>query len=257
MMSGKLQEKVALITGGSGGIGAATAVAFAREGATGIGIHYSTSRRRAEDLAARIRSQGCDCRPIKADVSDRQQAFNLVEQVANAFGGLDVLVCYAGHPFVREEWFAPFEDLSYEILLKPLQVDLLGSVYCVQAASPHLQASANGRLILVSSTPALTGDTVGISYLLAKGALLSLTKALARVLGPSGVHVNCLVPGSIDTPAMASLTEEERRDLEAESVLRRMGSAEEVARKAVYLASTDSDFQTGTALVVDGGFAMQ
>ncbi len=255
-MVSRLEGKIALITGASGGIGAATALAFVEEGARGVGLHYSRSQDEAEVLASHIRSRDCECVTAKADLTHREQAFALVEGVAEKLGGLDVLVCYAGHPFVREEWFAPFRELTPESLMKPLQVDLLGSVYCAQAALPLLEASGDGRLIFVSSTPALTGDTVGISYLLAKGAILSLTKSLARVLGPKNVHVNCLVLGSIDTPAMADLTEEERRGLEAESVLGRMGSAEEVARKAVYLASADSDFQTGTALVVDGGFAM-
>ncbi len=255
-MGGKLAGKAALITGASGGIGAATALAFAEEGARGVGIHYSTAKKRATSLASRIQSKRCECVTVRADVTDREQAFKLVERVADKLGGLDILVCYAGHPFVRDEWFAPFHELTPEVLMRPLQVDLLGSVYCAQAALPWLESSGRGRLIFVSSTPALTGDTVGISYLLAKGALLSLTKSLARVLGPKNVHVNCLVLGSIETSAMASLTEEERRELEEESSLRRMGSAEEVALKSVYLASDDSDFQTGTALVVDGGFAM-
>lgn len=255
-MDGKLAGKAALITGASGGIGATTALVFAEEGARGVGIHYSRSQAEADALASRIRSRDCECVTAMADLTDREQAFALVESVAERLGGLDILVCYAGHPFVREEWFAPFRELTPESLMKPLQLDLLGAVYCAQAALPSLEASESGRLIFVSSTPALTGDTVGISYLLAKGAILSLTKSLARVLGSKNVHVNCLVLGSIDTPAMAGLTEEERRGLELESALGRMGSAEEVARKAVYLASADSDFQTGTALVIDGGFAM-
>ncbi len=207
-------------------------------------------------MAAEIRRIGSEALPLKADVSDRRQAQSLVEEVVSTFGGLDILVCYAGHRFSREEWFSPFEELSEDALMMPLKVDLLGSIYCAQAAMSHLKESENGRIILVSSTPALTGDVVGISYLLAKGALISLTKALARYLGPFNVHVNCLVLGSIATRAMASLTEEERRELEEEAVFGRMGSPEEVARKAVFLASDDADFQTGTTLVIDGGLAM-
>ncbi len=253
-MAGKLEGQIALITGASGGIGAATARAFAEEGAAGIAIHYASSRERAEVLREEIRALGPQSVVLQADVSNRREAHRLVADTAEALGGLDVLVCFAGHPFLREEWFRPFEELSEEELLAPLRVDLLGSVYCAQAAVNLLRQSGSARVVLVSSTPALTGDVEGVSYLLAKGALLSLTRALARLLGPAGVHVNCLVLGSIDTEAMEALTEEERRPLEEEATLGRLGTAEEVARKVVYLASPDVSFQTGTALVVDGGF---
>lgn len=255
-MASKLEGKAALITGASGGIGSATALEFAREGSRGIGIQYTTGKERAEALAADVRHLGSEAAVLQADISKVEDAKRLVEGVVDAFGALDILICLAGHPFHREEWFKPFEQLAAKDLMRPIEVDLLGSIYCSQAAIPHLRQSGEGRIVLVSSTPALTGDTVGISYLLAKGALISLTKSLAQYLGPDGIHVNCLVLGSIDTEAMSNLMEEERRSLEEEASLRRMGTPEEVARKAVYLASKDSDFQTGTLMVVDGGFAM-
>jgi 3-oxoacyl-[acyl-carrier protein] reductase len=255
-MGSKLEGKVALVTGASGGLGSATVLEFAREGAQGIGVHYSRARERAEELVAQVRDLGSDAIALGADVSSRQEARRLVEEVVRAFGRLDVLVCFAGHPISREEWFSSFEELGEEDLMRPIHVDLMGSVYCAQASVPHLKRSGNGRIVFISSTPAITGDVAGFSYLLAKGALLSLTRALARYLGPYGVHVNCLALGSIATEAMAILTEEERRELEEEAALRRMGTPEEVARKALYLASGDSDFQTGTIIVVDGGYAM-
>jgi 3-oxoacyl-[acyl-carrier protein] reductase len=256
-MGTKLKGKVALVTGASGGLGSATVLEFAREGARGIGVHYSSARERAQELASQVRELGSEALPVRADVSSRGQARMMVEEVVGAFGSLDVLVCFAGHPLTREDWFSPFEELTEKQLLRPLRVDLLGSVYCAQAAFPHLRQSQSGRIVFISSTPALTGDTSGISYLLAKGALLSLTRALALYMGPYNVHVNCLALGSIATEAMAAFTEEERGELEEEAALRRMGTPEEVARKAVYLASEDSEFQTGTVLVVDGGYAMR
>lgn len=253
-MTGALRGKVALVTGGSGGIGAATVRAFAREGAAGVGIHYTRSRERAEELAAAVAREGTEAVPLQADLAEREEARRLVERTVEAFGALHVLVCYAGHPFRRDEWFAPFEDLTEAQLLSPLRVDLLGSVYCLQAAVPHLK-EAGGRIILVSSTPALRGDVEGFSYLLAKGGILSLTKALARYLGPEGVHVNCLALGSIGTEAMGDLSEEEEQALAEETALLRVGQPEEVARKAVFLASDDASFLTGATLVVDGGYA--
>lgn len=256
-MASKLRGRVALVTGASGGLGFATVEEFAREGARGIGIHFSRGRQRAEELVTRVGELGSQGLAVRADVSRKEEAARMVEEVVEAFGRLDVLVCLAGHRLTREEWFVPFEELTEEQLLAPIRVDLLGSVFCAQAASPHLRSSGSGRVILVSSTPAITGDVVGISYLLAKGALISLTRALALHLGPYNVHVNCLALGSIATDAMAAFTEEERRELEEETALGRMGTPEEVARKVVYLASEDSDFQTGSVLTVDGGYAMR
>lgn len=256
-MTGRLEGKVALITGGSGGIGAATARAFVEEGVKGLALHYASARERAETLAEELRALGPRVVTLKADVADRREAHRLVADTVKALGGLDALLCFAGHPFEREAWFRPFEQLAEEELLQPLRVDLLGSLYCAQAAADPLREAGDGRLVLVSSTPALTGDVVGLSYLLAKGAILSLTRALARLLGPAGVHVNCLVLGSIATEAMEALTPEEQAALEEEATLGRMGSPEEVAQKAVYLASSDVRFQTGTALVVDGGYAFR
>jgi NAD(P)-dependent dehydrogenase (short-subunit alcohol dehydrogenase family) len=255
-MAGRLEGRVALITGGSSGLGSATVRAFAREGAAGLGIQYHTNKARAEELVAEAEQAGAKAVALRCDANRRKEAHELVRTAVEALGGLDTLVCYAGHPFRREEWLTPFEDLDEEVLMKPLGIDLLGSLFVAQASIPHLRASGRGRIVFTASTPAVSGDVVGISYLLAKGALLSLTRSLAWYLGPDNVHVNALVLGSIDTDAMAGLTEEERRELEEETALKRFADPEEVARKAVFLASDDASFQTGTGLVVDGGFLM-
>ncbi|MFQ5918715.1 MAG: SDR family NAD(P)-dependent oxidoreductase [Thermoplasmata archaeon] len=255
-MSGRLEGRVALITGGSGGLGSATVRAFAEEGAAGLGIQYHTNKAQAEELVAGAKRVGTEAVALQCNATRREEAYELVGAAVEALGGLDTLVCYAGHPFRREEWFTPFEDLDEEVLMKPLGIDLLGSLFVAQAAIPHLRTSGRGRIVFTASTPAVSGDVVGISYLLAKGALLSLTRSLAWYLGRDGVHVNALVLGSIDTWAMAGLSKEERRDLEEETALKRFASPEEVARKAVHLASEDASFQTGTGLVVDGGFLM-
>ncbi|MFQ5552376.1 MAG: SDR family NAD(P)-dependent oxidoreductase [Thermoplasmata archaeon] len=256
-MARMLEGKRVLITGGTGGMGSATAREFAARGAAAIGVHYSSAKVKAEKLVDELEAGGTKALAVQADVSQRDSASNLVNQVATAFGGLDAVVAYAGYPFDRDDWCAPFEALTEEILMRPIRVDLLGSVFTAQAAIPYLKESGSGRLVFVSSTPAVSGDVVGISYLLAKGGLLSLTKALAWYLGPDNIHVNSLVLGSIDTPAMAPLTEEERRELAEETALKRLGDPVEVARKAAFLASDDSSLITGTLMAVDGGFLMR
>ncbi|MFQ6013431.1 MAG: SDR family NAD(P)-dependent oxidoreductase, partial [Thermoplasmata archaeon] len=205
-MSGRLAGRIALITGGSGGLGSATVRAFAQEGVAGLGIQYHGNKARAEDLVAETERAGSRALALPCNATHRKEAFKLVRSAAEGLGGLDVLVCFAGHPFRRDEWFTPFEELTPEVLLKPLEIDLLGSLYVAQAAIPYLRRSGAGRIVFAASTPAVSGDVVGISYLLAKGALLSLTRSLARYLGPDSVQVNALVLGSIDTPAMAGLT---------------------------------------------------
>jgi 3-oxoacyl-[acyl-carrier protein] reductase len=255
-MSGRLEGRIALITGGTGGLGSATVRAFAQEGTKGLGIQYHTNKAKAEELVAEAERVGSKAVALRCNATQREEAAQLVGGAVDALGGLDTLVCYAGHPFRREEWFAPFEDLTQEVLMKPLNIDLMGSLFVAQAAIPHLRDSGRGRIVFTASTPAVSGDVVGISYLLAKGALLSLTRSLAWYLGPDNVHVNALVLGSIDTHAMVGLSQEERRELQEETALKRLADPDEVARKAVYLASDDASFQTGTGLVVDGGFLM-
>ncbi len=252
----RLEGKVALITGASGGMGRATAVEFAREGARAIGVHYSSSRERAAKIVEEVKRLGTEARALGADVGKPDEARGLVQAVVKAWGTLDVLVCYAGHPFRRGEWFAKFEELKPEDLMAPIRTDLLGSVYCCQAAAEHMKPRRTGHIVLVASTPAITGDVVGISYLIAKAGILGLTKALALYLGPSNIQVNAVAPGSIKTQAM-DLTEEEERDLAREGALKRLGTPEEVARKVVFLASEDASFTTGQTLVVDGGYALR
>jgi 3-oxoacyl-[acyl-carrier protein] reductase len=253
----RLKGRVALITGGSGGMGSVTAEEFAREGARAVGVHYSSSKEAAEEVMGRVKALGAEARAFRADVARRSEVEAMVRAVVDAWGAIDILVCFAGHPFRREEWFSPFEELGEESLLAPLRTDLLGSVHCCQAVIPHMRERGWGRIVLVGSTPAIVGDTVGISYLMAKAGILALGRALALYLGPHGIHVNSIAPGSIKTPAMAGLTKEEESTLVEASALKRFGDPREVARKAVFLASDDVEFQTGTTLVVDGGYALR
>jgi 3-oxoacyl-[acyl-carrier protein] reductase len=254
---GALEGRYALITGASGGMGRATAVEFAKEGAAGIGLQYSRNRAAAESVAKAVRGHGAEPLLLKADVSDRAACHGIVKAFVRRFHRLDALVCYAGHPFRKDVWFAGFEGLTEDAFLGPFRVDLLGSVFAAQAAVPVMKRQRRGAIVLVGSTPAITGDVVGIPYFVAKAGVLALTKGLAQLLGPHNVHVNAIAPGAVDTEAMAGLPKKEAASLAREAALKRRGAPQEIARKAVFLCSDDASFMTGVTLVVDGGYAMR
>jgi 3-oxoacyl-[acyl-carrier protein] reductase len=257
-VSRKLEGRVALITGASGEIGSATAMEFAKEGAIGVALHYNRNRGPAEQILRRMKRLGTDGIALKADISRPDEAGILVKKTVARFGRLDALVCLAGHPFQRDHWFGQFEKLTPEQLKKPLRVDLLGNAFVVQSAIPVMRKQYRAKIVLIGSTPALTGDSVGISYLIAKAGILAMTRALAQYLGPSNINVNALALGSIETRSTTGhLTARERKQLAAEAALKRFGTPQEIAREIVFLVSDDSDFITGQTIVADGGYAMR
>ena len=136
-------------------------------------------------------------------------------------------------------------------------MDLLGSVFAAQVAVPVMRKQRGGAIVLVGSTPAITGDVAGIPYFVAKAGVLALTRGLAQLLGPHNVHVNAIAPGAVDTDAMAGLSQKDAKSLAQEAALKRRGTPQEIARKAVFLCSDDASFMTGVTLVVDGGYAMR
>ncbi len=257
-MSPKLAGRVSLITGASGEIGGAVAVEFAREGATGISLHYNSNRRKAVEVAAAVRKLGSRGVVLRANISSPAQAKSLVTRTCAKFGRLDILVCVAGHPFLKEDWFCDFGDLTVEQLRNPIDVDLLGNAYVVQAAIRHMKRRRSGKIVFIGSTPAITGDSFGITYLVAKAGLLALTRALAQHLGPHNIRVNALALGSVDSKAtLGHLNSRQKSELAREAALGRFGTPLEVARKVVFLSGDDSDFITGQTLIVDGGYAMR
>lgn len=252
---GRLDGRAALVTGGSGGIGKATVIELAKDGAR-VALQYNRGKDSAEAVAEQVLRAGGKCVALKADVTDRADCDDLVRKAVAALGRLDVVACFAGLPFRKEDWTKRFVDLTPEDFRAPLDVDLFGSLYVAQAAIPTMVRQRRGSLILIGSTPALTGDTVGVPFLIAKAGILALTRALAQTYGGDGIRVNALALGSIDTEPMHELSKKDREALAAEPALRRWGTPDEVARVVAFLGADDSSYITGQTIVVDGGYAL-
>lgn len=239
---------VVLITGASRGIGAAAARLFAQEG-WDVAVNYHKSERAARTLAEELTALGVRACAIRADVSDPTQASALVEQTVSALGGLDALVCSAGIALPQQL----LTDTTDEQWRSVFSVNVDGTFYAIRAAVPHFVHQKAGRIITLSSMWGVTGGSCEAAYSASKGAVVALTRALAKELGPSGITVNCVAPGVIDTHMNAHLDEESLSALRDETPLQRVGTPEEAARSILFLASPGGDFLTGQVLQPNGG----
>ena len=237
--------KTALITGASRGIGAAVARRLHADGYT-VALNYQRSRAEAEALAADL--QGI---ALPADVSDPAQARALVEAVLKHFGRLDALVCSAG-----VAWQGLTQDMGLEEYRRVMGVDLDGTFYCCQAALPPMLHRKEGRIVTLSSMWGQVGGSCEAAYSAAKAGVIGLTRALAKEVGPSGITVNCIAPGVIDTEMNARLSAEDLAALAGETPLGRVGTPEEAAAAITFLASDEASFLTGQVVAPNGGLVI-
>lgn len=240
-----MMAKTALITGGSGDIGAAIAHSLAAEGHK-VAIHYNTGRARAEALAEELGGIA-----LQADLSDPRQVGRMVDTVLEKFCQLDILVCNAGLSKT-----GLLSDLTEAEWREIFAVNVDGIFHCCQAVLPHFIHKKAGKIVTVSSMWGQVGASCEVAYSASKAAVIGLTRALAKELGPSGIAVNCVAPGVIDTDMNAALTGEDLAALREETPLGRIGTAEDVARCIAFLASESADFITGQVLPVNGGLVI-
>ncbi len=242
-----MREKTVLITGASRGIGAAAARAFARAG-WAVAVNYCRSEGEAFALVDELRALGAPAMAVRADVSDPDQAAAMVDNVLENFCQLDTLVCNAGISVT-----GMLCDITQEQWRRLFAVNVDGTFHCIRAALPHMVHRKAGRIITVSSMWGVTGGSCEVGYSASKGAVIAMTKALAKELGPSGITVNCVAPGVIDTEMNAALGPQDLAALAEETPLGRIGRPEEVAAAMVFLASEGAGFITGQVLQPNGG----
>lgn len=242
--------KVALITGASRGIGRAEAKRFAQEGYQVI-ANYHHAKEQVMELAQEMAQQGYSVIPMQADVSDPMQVEQMVEKVLQQFHHIDVLVCNAG--IAKQGLLTDFTPESWREIMA---VNLDSVFYCCRAVLPDMIRRQSGCIITTSSMWGITGASCEVPYSTSKAAIIGLTKALAKEVGPSGIRVNCIAPGVIDTEMNGNLTPEVMEELREETPLCQIGTAEQVAACAAFLAGEDASFVTGQVLSANGGFVI-
>lgn len=245
--SGRLAGKVALITGGDSGIGRATAVLFAREGAR-VAIHYKDEHADAEETMLLVRAEGAEGVSVSGDLGERAEAHRAVAEVLDRFGRLDILVNNAGEQHPQDSVL----DISEAQLKRTFATNIFAQFYLVQAALPHL--SAGSAIVNLTSVTAFRGQDRLVDYASTKGAILAFTRALSGQLADKGVRVNAVAPGPIWTPLIPSTFPAEKvAAFGADVPLARPGQPNEVAPCILFLACADSSYMTGQTLHPNGG----
>lgn len=237
--------KTVLITGGSRGIGAATARKFAQEGYR-VAINYNHSQAEAEALADELGGIA-----LQGDVSNPQEMASVVDNVLEIFCQLDILVCNAG---VAQQKL--FGDLTDEDWRHMFAVNVDGTFHAIRAVLPHFIHNKAGRIVTVSSMWGQIGGSCEVAYSATKAAVIGLTKALAKEVGPSGITVNCVAPGVIATDMNSNLTTQDLDSLKEETPLETIGTPEDVANSIFFLASDAAAFITGQVLSPNGGLVI-
>ncbi len=243
-------KPTAIITGGSRGIGAATAHLLAARGYAVV-IAYRSSEMAAKTLEKELLSQGMDALAVKADVTDVEEVTALFATAYDTYGSVDVLVNNAG--IASQQLLTDVSDATYEAVVT---TNLGGVFRCCREAVPFFLKQHRGSIINISSIWGMVGASCESVYAASKAGVIGFTKSLAKELGPSGIRVNCLCPGVIDTDMNAMYDKEVMASLADETPLGRIGTPAEVAEAVAFFASEASSFITGQVLGVDGGFAL-
>jgi meso-butanediol dehydrogenase / (S,S)-butanediol dehydrogenase / diacetyl reductase len=251
-MSGLLTDKVAIVTGAASGIGAASALRFASEGAKVVVADIR--RPKAEQVVADIVARGGEALAVEVDVARADSVAGMIDRCVARYGGVDVLFNNAGtlRPGTAVELSVADWDLVMAVNVRSV---FLGAKFAV----PHMKARGGGSIINTASVSGLQGDVAAVAYSASKAAVINLTRALSTDHAPDGIRVNAICPGTIETPPVQRMMNDPtiRDAFVRASSLRRLGRPDEIANGAVWLASDESSFVTGEALVIDGGWRAQ
>lgn len=243
-------SKTVVITGASKGIGAATAILFARKGYNVV-LGYNQSFQSVKLLSSSLTGQGFSVLTIKVDVSNKLETDYLINETVSKFGAVDILINNAGISIS-----GPINELDSHDSDRIFDVNLKGVYNCCKSAVNQMVEQKSGRIINISSMWGQVGASCEVAYSAAKAGVIGLTKALAKELAPSGITVNAIAPGLIDTSMNAGLTVEEIDEFVSNVPLGRIGTPDDIAAAALFLASDDADYITGQVLGVNGGYVI-
>lgn len=241
-------NQVALVTGASRGIGRAIAVELSAAG-WAVCVNYLEHREAAEELVRQLRANGREAIALRADVADRQAVDTMVRTAQAELGPIELLVNNAG---ISRQGL--FQDTGDETWARILAVNLTGARNAALAVLPHMLSEKRGCIVNISSIWGLRGASCEVAYACSKAAVIGLTRSLALELAPSGIRVNCVAPGCIETDMVRVLGQETRAMLVEETPLGRLGTPEDIAHAVVFLSSSKASFLTGQVLTADGGF---
>ncbi len=245
----RLDKKVAIITGGSAGIGKAATIKFAQEGATVI--FWARNAEKGKKLEEELKAQGLNVEFDAVDTSDLQHVEEAAKRVFDKYGKIDILINNAG---ITND--STFKKMTAEKWQSVIDVNLTGVFYVTKAVSPYMLEAGYGRIINTSSVVALYGNFGQANYVATKAGLIGMTKTLAREFGRKGVTVNAVAPGFIMTDMVAKMPEEVLKGMEAKVPVNRLGQPEEIASAYLFLASDEAAYISGAVLSVDGGITI-
>ena len=243
-----LQGKCALVTGGSRGIGRAVCLELARQGAR-VAVNYAGNAAAAEETVKACQDLGAEAFAIQADVADAAACDAMVKEVLARFGRVDILVNNAG--VTRDGLMVTMKDEDYDMVL---DINLKGAFHMIRACYRDFMRKRSGKIINISSIAGLVGNVGQVNYAASKAGLIGLSKSVAKELGSRGVCCNCIAPGFIETAMTKDIKED--NPLLVQVPMRKMGTPEDVANVALFLASPESDYITGETIRVDGGLAI-